>query len=254
MSRATTAARPASSSDAAGTSSSARSRLAKGYFQKSELPLHSLVFILPFLIIYEVGKRYYSTDVTAFVWMQDFLRLCGAYGRHLPALAVVGILLSWHIARKDPWQVAPKHVLGMVAESIALAIPLFLIGLVASRYLPMMPNFSRAWAGRVVLSIGAGIYEELVFRLAAFALLSFLLVDVFDLPKVWASLLMVVMSSLAFSLYHYWGYEPFQVRTFAFRTAAGFYFGAVFAFRGFGISAGTHASYDIIVNTLRYMA
>ncbi|HEY7090554.1 MAG TPA: CPBP family intramembrane glutamic endopeptidase [Tepidisphaeraceae bacterium] len=251
MSRASSA-RAASASDAAGSSS--KGRQAKGYFQKSELPLHSLVFILPLLIIYEVGKQYYSTDVTAFVWMQDFLRLCGAYGRHLPALGVVGILLSWHIARKDSWQVAPKHLFGMALESVALAIPLFLIGLVASRYLPMMmPTLGRAWAGRVVLSIGAGIYEELVFRLAAFAILSFLLVDVLEVPKGWAGLLMVVTSSLAFSLYHYWGYEPFQLRTFAFRTVAGFYFGAVFAFRGFGISAGSHASYDIIVNTLRCM-
>jgi membrane protease YdiL (CAAX protease family) len=106
----------------------------------------------------------------------------------------------------------------------------------------------------IVLSVGAGIYEELVFRLIAFAGLSFLFVNVMRLRPTPANLLMVVISSLGFSLYHYLGHEGFQLRSFAFRTMAGFYFGAVFAFRGFGISAGAHASYDIIVSLLRWIA
>src|SRR4051794_24152871 len=75
----------------------------RGYFHSSELPFTSLVFLLPFLVIYEVGTRYYTADadIRAFKWMQDFFQLFGASGRHLPALAVVGILLAWHIARRD---------------------------------------------------------------------------------------------------------------------------------------------------------
>jgi hypothetical protein len=245
MSRAATA-RPATGATSAPHS-------ATGYFHRSELPLTSLVFLLPFLVVYEVGKRSFSTDVTAFAWLQDFFRVLGASGRHLPALAVVGILLAWHIARKDPWRVNPRHLFGMLLESFLLAVPLFLMGLVVARYLPMMAA-SHALTGRLILSIGAGIYEELIFRLGAFTLLSLLLVDLLGMRRFWANLLMVVTSSLAFSLYHYWGHEAFEWRTFAFRTAAGFYFGAVFAFRGFGISAGTHGAYDVIVNTLRCLA
>jgi hypothetical protein len=245
MSRATTA-RPTSGSTPAERSGS-------GYFQKSELPLTSLIFLLPLLVFYEVGKRSFSTDVTAFAWMQDFFHLFGAYGRHLPALAVVGILLAWHIARRDSWKVDPKHVLGMFLESVMLAVPLYLMARVAAGYLPMM-SVAQHLAGRVVLSVGAGIYEELVFRLIAFTLLSLLLVDLLGLRRNWANLLMVVISSVGFSLYHYLGHEAFQWQTFAFRTAAGFYFGAVFAFRGYGISAGSHAAYDVIVNAVRCLA
>ena len=39
---------------------------------------------------------------------------------------------------------------------------------------------------------------------------------------------------------------PFTVREFVFRTLAGVYFACLFAMRGFGITAGTHAFYDII--------
>lgn len=247
-----TAARPAGGQSKASKAPSKKA--ARGYLQRSELPLTSLVFLLPFLVLYEVGTRHLSTDIIAFTWMQDFFRFFGASGRHLPALGVVSILLAWHLARGDRWRVSPRHLGGMLLESLALAFPLILLGLAATRYVPLAAAATKPLPSMIVLSVGAGIYEELVFRLIAFAGLSFLFVNVMRLRPTPANLLMVVISSLGFSLYHYLGHEGFQLRSFAFRTMAGFYFGAVFAFRGFGISAGAHASYDIIVSLLRWIA
>ncbi|HVT90741.1 MAG TPA: hypothetical protein VHD56_17945, partial [Tepidisphaeraceae bacterium] len=139
----------------------------KGYFQRSELPLASLIFLTPLLIIYEAGTRYFSSEIVAFTWMQGVFHLVGASGRHLPALAVVSILLACHIVRHDPWEVRPAHLFGMVLESVLLAIPLMLIGTVAAHYLPMFAANNRL-VSLIVLSVGAGIYEELVFRLIAF--------------------------------------------------------------------------------------
>jgi membrane protease YdiL (CAAX protease family) len=100
---------------------------------------------------------------------------------------------------------------------------------------------------QLVLSLGAGIYEELIFRLIGFNLLGFILIDLWQVPKSRAYVLMVVSSGLLFALYHYLGYEHFGWRTLAFRTAAGIYFGVIYLTRGFGVTAGTHTSYDIIV-------
>jgi hypothetical protein len=227
----------------------------KGYFLRSELPWTSLVFLLPFLVVYEVGTRYYTadSDIRAFKWMQDFFEFFHAYGRHLPALAVIGVLLAWHIARRDDWSIAPPHLLGMLFESFLLAIPVILLAQLASRYMPLLA-LRGPLTGKIVLSVGAGIYEELVFRLAAFALLSLIFVDVLGMRKGWAHLLMVLISSVGFSLYHYWGFEQFRLQSFAFRTAAGVYFSLVFIYRGFGISAGAHSAYDIVVNLLSALA
>jgi len=232
-----------------------------GYFQRSELPLTSLAFILPLLVLYEVGTRLLATNpahqpeqrIIAFNLMQQFFALWGATGKYLPALAVVGILLSWHIARGDGWQIDPRHLIGMLVESVIVAVPLIGLGFVAARYLPLA-GWDRATANMLVLSIGAGIYEELVFRLIAFTVLSFLLVDLLGINRRWSFMLIVVLSSLAFALYHYLGHEAFQWRSFAFRTAAGVYFGAVFSLRGFGITAGSHAAYDVLVVGLRSFA
>lgn len=236
-------------------------RSAHGYFQRSELPLASLAFLLPFIILYELGTYYFAFDpvyhseqrIIAFNLMARFFHACGATGRYLPALAVVFILLGCHIARRDAWQIDVRHMLGMLIESLLLAVPLIAMGFVAARYLPLA-GLTRPTSSMIVLSIGAGIYEELIFRLIAFNVLSLVLIDWLGLRKTAGYLLMVVVTSLAFSLYHYLGNEPFQVRSFAFRTVAGFYFGAVFLFRGFGITAGTHAAYDILVVTLRSIA
>lgn len=233
-----------------------------GYFQKAELPLSSLAFLLPLIVLYEVGTRHLIWNaeshseqrIIAFALMQRFFLLFGASGRYLPAMAVVGILLAWHIARRDEWRVQISTVLTMLLESACLALPLLLLGRVATHYVPQFAAAPHSeTANLLILSVGAGIYEELMFRLVAFTLLSFLLSDLLKLRKSWSYLLMVLVSAVGFAAYHYLG-EPFRWQTFAFRTVAGIYFGIVFIFRGFGITSGAHAGYDILIILLRLAA
>jgi len=241
-------------------SANATRALPSGYFAQSELPFASLVLLLPLLVLYEIGTRHFTSDpfagtehrIIAFKWMQEFFRLFGASGRYLPALAIVGILMAWHIARNDPWRVRPGTLAGMTLEGCFLGLPLLAIGIVGLRYLAA--PVTGDWRGMLVLSIGAGIYEELVFRLIAFTLLQLLLVDLLDLPKMWAGAVTVLAASILFSLYHYLSGEAWSLHTFVFRTIAGIYFGVVFLFRGFGITAFSHASYDVCVVALRVLA
>ena len=232
------------------------------YLQRSELPLTSLAFLLPLIVLYEIGTHYFTFDpvqqteqrIIAFNLMQRFFLLFGASGRYMPGLAVVGILLAWHVARRDRWHVKPAHVIAMAFESLLLAVPLIIIGRVAERYVhyvPLAAPTSRRAAELFVLSLGAGVYEELVFRLIAFTVLSFLVLDILKLPRWSGSLLVVVISAALFSAYHYLGNEPFRWWTFSFRTLAGLYFGLVYVCRGFGITAGSHAAYDICIVSMR---
>jgi hypothetical protein len=261
VTRAAAAAASAStSSGAARAGGAAKSaRVPRGYLACSELPLASLVFLLPLIVLYEVGTWRLASDpvqrteqrIIAFTLMRQFFSFFGATAHYLPALTVAGILLAWHVLRRDSWHVHVAHVFGMAVESIILAGPLLIIAIVFVLYVRLAAGGPDTSPSLVVLSIGAGIYEEFLFRLVVFWLLGLLLIDVFGMRKFWAYLLMVLTSALSFSIYHYLGNEPFQARTFAFRTGAGLYFGAVFAFRGFGITAGSHAAYDMIVVLMR---
>jgi hypothetical protein len=104
----------------------------------------------------------------------------------------------------------------------------------------------------IVTGIGAGIYEELIFRLILISLLMIFLYDVCGFPHGNAIIISVILSAALFSVYHHIDFltgrqtEPFELMRFLFRTIAGVYFAVLFAVRGFGITAGTHAFYDII--------
>jgi membrane protease YdiL (CAAX protease family) len=240
---------------------SVRKSLPGGYFEESAAPLTSLVFLAPLIVLYELGTRWYASDpvshveqrIIAFSLMQQFFAFFGATGKYMPAAAVVSILLGWHIVRNDSWVTHVGYLLTMILESTLYALPLRALALVFSHYLPLYPSPDHARA-LLVLSVGAGIYEEMLFRMMAFCAMHFLFLDIMKMEKVKAFLLMVLISSVAFSAYHYLGSEPFDWRSFVFRTLAGMYFAAIFIWRGFGITAGAHAAYDISTFALHLLA
>jgi len=110
------------------------------------------------------------------------------------------------------------------------------------------------WVANIATGIGAGIYEELIFRLVLICILMLLFQDVFRLDHRNSIVLSVLISAALFSAHHHIDFlsgqvnpgDPFDWTRFAFRTMAGVYFAILFAIRGFGITAGTHAFYDII--------
>ena len=63
----------------------------------------------------------------------------------------------------------------------------------------------------------------------------------------------VLLTSLLFSIAHNVGPygERFAWFNFIFRVLAGVFFSVLFVYRGFGIAAGTHAFFDILVGLMR---
>jgi hypothetical protein len=99
--------------------------------------------------------------------------------------------------------------------------------------------------------LGAGVYEEALFRLALVPLF-FGVLRLLQMPTVLASSLAVTSSALLFSLAHHAGTpgEAFTWFAFIFRWLAGVYFAWVFVVRGFGVAVGTHSAYDVLVGWL----
>jgi hypothetical protein len=204
-----------------------------GYFQRSELPLYALVFLLPAMILFEVGISFHPADPIAFHFLQIFFTQLGATGRFIPLLSIVAILLTWHIARKDPWKIDMETLWGMLLESLLLAMPLLALGLAVARWhihIPLSAHLHIS-SDNVILSLGAGIYEEFVFRLGMMTLVYIVVADLFKMRKFLSNLLMVGSSAILFSLYHYLGSESFQLQSFIFRATAGIYFAILFLTR-----------------------
>jgi len=226
------------------------------YFWNSQRPWTVLWFVLPPIVLYEAGTVFFARDcqtqtetrILAFILMRDFLAMWGAVGQYLPCFVVIAVLLTWHIIVRDPWRVELKHTAGMWLESAMLAMPIFAMNGAVNYYVPLLSAEGRAVGAGVVLALGAGVYEEAVFRMIAFAVLSFALVDLLKINKAASAVIIVVLSALAFAAYHYWSPEatPVNLRDFTFRTVAGVYLGTIYLFRGLGISIGAHIIYDVV--------
>jgi len=101
----------------------------------------------------------------------------------------------------------------------------------------------------LIINLGSGVYEELIFRLV---LLSLLVLAFRKLMKTHQFIIYfnaIIISSLLFSIYHYMDIflEPFTTQSFVFRFLAGILFALIFMFRGYGIAAYSHSFYNIFL-------
>jgi membrane protease YdiL (CAAX protease family) len=121
-----------------------------------------------------------------------------------------------------------------------------------------IPQSAYALLADIVTGVGAGIYEELLFRLVLILSLLVLFQDVLGWGKSNSIVLAVLVSAALFGAHHHIDFltgrpnqgDLFDWTKFVFRTMAGIYFAILFAIRGFGITAGTHAFYDIIATLI----
>ena len=103
----------------------------------------------------------------------------------------------------------------------------------------------------IVMSFGAGFYEELGFRVIFFGLGLKLLRRMFPPRRVsdglWLTVFWALVSSIGFSLWHHMGAlgEAFDARIFLFRAICGLCFSVIYRFRGFAPAVWTHTLYDL---------
>jgi membrane protease YdiL (CAAX protease family) len=230
------------------------------YWTESRRPLTSLVFVTPLLVVYEAGVLVLGTHATrngADAWMRDLLGALG-FSQYflLPALTVC-ILLGWHHLTRQSWQLSGTVFYGMAAESVLLAFCLRFLAKVQGIFMRTIAAHAAATggAGMLIGYLGAGIYEELLFRL----ILLSAVIAVFRWARLAPGVSMIaaaLVTSLLFSMAHYIGpfRDEFLWSTFIFRTVAGMFFSLLFIYRGFGIVVGAHAGYDLLVGISRLWA
>jgi hypothetical protein len=186
---------------------------------------------------------------------------------------LVGVLLAWALWLRRDWPSDRLGVwIGMAAESAGYALLLLALSQVlwhfllqadtvlgqpsqriASLQISARPRSETEpmW-GQIVSYLGAGIYEETLFRLLLFAGLLRLFAWSEPKPSLLALALAGFASALLFAGAHHLGPngDPFNAYVLSFRTFAGLYFAWLFQARGFGIAVGAHAGYDLLVGLI----
>lgn len=231
-----------------------------GYWRATRRPLPCLVFVLPLLLLYEVGLTWAgggagdALRAGADSWLRHALRLAGLTDRWLPPLALTMGLLAWQSFDRRDWRFHPLVLGGMIVESLVLALGLIALSRLVDLGFTRLDHRALAvpaappGAAALVGLLGAGIYEEALFRLVSIPLL-YRGLRLAHVPELVAATMAISASSLAFSLAHHAGApgEAFTLFAFVFRWLAGVFFAYVFVARGFGVAVGTHSAYDLLV-------
>jgi hypothetical protein len=233
------------------------------YWRLTRSPRYSLLFALPLLLLYETLAFVLSHDAIAGVrngadvlLKSLFVGLGGRIGLIVFGLVLLGTGAVLVYRDRRSGKLRGRFFLGMAAESAVYAglfgavagmlTALLLRGLVR---LAVAPDTRLDLPTQLMISLGAGIYEELLFRVLIVGTIAWLARRVLGWGPLPAGMVATLLGALVFSIFHYIGPygDRLQLASFAFRAIAGVLFSGLYLTRGFGITAWTHAIYDVIV-------
>jgi hypothetical protein len=224
--------------------------------------LTSLMLVFPLLIFYHLGVLQTRGMLNGADFLTSFIVQTFGPNGYLVFVATVVVsfaVLAFLLRKRQHFNA--RMIAPVLLESTIYALTMGgLILLIMTRILHIDPPRLAAntieSAGvltRLVMSVGAGVYEETVFRLGLLTGLALLFERVFRLQRFVAVSGAFLLSSMAFSAVHHLGPygDKLALGIFTFRLLAGLLFGLLFWFRGFAVAVYTHTLYDVMVLVFR---
>jgi membrane protease YdiL (CAAX protease family) len=230
------------------------------YLDRTRHVAVNLVFLAPFLLIYmlcwwSVGD---GVETQAAASRRSLLRLLGPRGTFVLTLVTCLALCAFLLLRLKAAKADAGVFPGMILEGIVYGFLLEQMAWMLTKVAPvgqwMGIPLARLPAGShevraLGIAVGAGIFEEVLFRGLACAGLFHAMRHVVGADRWTSGLVAVVVSAFLFAAYHHCGSggEPWNAVRFTYRFHAGLLLGGVFLGRGLGIAAFAHGFYDALV-------
>jgi hypothetical protein len=232
-------------------------------------PLTSLLLVFPLFLLYEVGillvpSAYNGADLITSRLVHLLHGQIGTYLALNGVLALVFLVVVLLLRHKHHFEAG--MVWPLLFESALYALTMgTLICFVMVDLLHIDPRLalwqrltlaplrtgaaaSPSLLASLIISIGAGVHEELIFRVAMVGGLGLLMTRVLGLSRTFSLGVAFVVSSFVFSAaHHVIGGEPFRVGAFVYRFLCGIFFASLYQLRGLAVAVYTHTLYDIYV-------
>ena len=227
------------------------------YWKVTKNIYYSLLFIFPMLFLYEImcwiqfaGK---SAEIRngADVFLRQLIMGYGKYSESFYGLILIILFLAIMFFNRNVvkrGRLKFTFLFYMLAESLLWSLG-FLILMSISERITLSILERNIIPEQFYLAIGAGIWEELLFRVGAIGLCFSFLAKFIGYSGLYSVLIAIIFSALLFSLFHYIGPfgDIFTYKSFYIRTWAGIFLGSLYLFRGLGITAYTHIFYDMAI-------
>ena len=226
------------------------------YFHQTRSSFYSFLFTIPLFFIYEVGILFLSKDDILVVrngadfLMRSILESFGIFGLYgLGAIFLIGFIITYIYFFNDNSNksIRADYLFIMIFESVCWALILYF--LLSKFMLVLMNPIGKTIAQQVTLAVGAGIYEEFLFRVMLISGLTGIIGFVFLWSEKTRKAAALIIAAGIFSAFHFMGDygDYFSMELFLLRFFAGIVLGILYISRGFGITAYAHSIYDLIV-------
>jgi len=229
------------------------------YFSTTHSLLYSYLISLPLLLLYEILIFISQPDsdqvvrISVDVWIKT---LFSYFGRDVLSITLILVaLIGIYILYRERKKLASLRFSYFMTMLIEASLYAFLLSVVISitvssllQMIQVSPLESLSLLQKMALSLGAGLYEELFFRVILVSALLWLFRYLFT-KKAVAYILAILLAAVIFSAVHYVGSmgDSFTLGSFLFRFLFGLALNAIYVWRGFGMAAWTHALYDLMV-------
>ena len=222
------------------------------YYRETRKPVYSAALLLPFFLIYHIGTVFLKTTYIngADALIMRLLSALSVHSAFASAIVLLVCFVVWQLRTRASWKVKGARVGILFVESLLFALVLYAcFGWLSIHFSRATHAHTLGGLQKLILYCGAGIYEELLFRGFLLGILMLAFTRIAGMGKTTATVVAALAASVLFSLFHYVGpgSDMFTLHSFIERALGGLYFSILFVSRGFGVTAASHALYDILV-------
>jgi membrane protease YdiL (CAAX protease family) len=215
---------------------------------------YGVILTLPALILYELGifalfrDSHYELRNSGEVLLRQVFHSIGLDNVYL----IAGFLLTFFLVvmiRGYRLERAPgihaNFLVFMLAESVLWGCLLYLTMLGYAR-IPMQLHIPVDKLANINLAIGAGIFEELIFRMVLISAVLVIFQKGFRQTVRFSEPMAVLISAIIFAAFHLF-MESFSVAIFLQRVLGGVFLGYLYLYRGYGISVYSHIVFNLLI-------
>ena len=173
------------------------------YFFKSKSLFYSLLVTLPLFIIYEIGIFFlFQADIVfskngADVLIEEFIKMLGLNGYYAASSIFIIVLFFVLFSQRKNFKtfdISIKYISIMIIESLLYAGVLLLV----LQNIYLIQGLTTNVINNIILSIGAGLYEELIFRFLLLFILTKSFSFIFKTNESSSLILSIIFSSILF--------------------------------------------------------
>ncbi|MCK5113612.1 MAG: CPBP family intramembrane metalloprotease [Phycisphaerae bacterium] len=221
-------------------------------------PLNQLVLVAGLLLFFHAFSAKLGSALLVPEYLRYVFSMMGVAGKFLPAIVILVVLFAQHLMHlgrgKHKHHISFTAIIGMVVEGAISILPLIAANWMTGK-IPVPAQIreqSHPMLRGVLESVGAGVYEEFLFRMVFISIALLIFTDAMKRKENRVVVGAIVVSGILFALCHLSGAQlhgaaAIRWGSVVFLALAGMWWGVLFAWRGFGVAVCSHICWDLLV-------